>query len=318
MIQENIGEENISAPEYRTEIVLYQKFAYGSRFSGENNNLKIKYLVPEILSKQTFLIHPVQEFEKELDSFKELYTKEQQNKWKNQSMAKQRDKDESKVKEQQNKCKRQNRAKQRENNADKVKEQQNKHKCQSMAKQRENDESRVKERQNQRSKLSRAKKKADDPVQLKEVEKYRQEKHRMVENDSDRLQNFKNATKYNAIFICTCCHQRMFQSNVLLYNCEMKNKINDKKPGHTEACIEEMIQTRIDGKNRCYICLTCVRHMKGKKIPPMSIKNGLKLTESDKEIREQRLELTELEGALIAKNIIFQKIYQLPKSRWTA
>ena len=46
--------------------------------------------------------------------------------------------------------------------------------------------------------------------------------------------------------------------------------------------------------------------------------NGLKLKETDKEIREQELELTELEGALIAKNIIFQKIYQLPKSRWTA
>ena len=28
--------------------------------------------------------------------------------------------------------------------------------------------------------------------------------------------------------------------------------------------------------------------------------------------------MTELEGALIAKTIIFQKIYQLPKSRWTA
>ena len=51
---------------------------------------------------------------------------------------------------------------------------------------------------------------------------------------------------------------------------------------------------------------------------PMSIKNGLRLTESDKQLREQKLELTELEGALIAKNIIFQKIYQLPKSRWTA
>ena len=35
-------------------------------------------------------------------------------------------------------------------------------------------------------------------------------------------------------------------------------------------------------------------------------------------IPDQELNLTELEGALIAKNIIFQKIYQLPKSRWTA
>ena len=55
-----------------------------------------------------------------------------------------------------------------------------------------------------------------------------------------------------------------------------------------------------------------------KKMPPMSTGNGLKLAETDKQIKDQGLELTELEGALIARNIIFQKIYQLPKSRWTA
>ncbi len=53
-------------------------------------------------------------------------------------------------------------------------------------------------------------------------------------------------------------------------------------------------------------------------MPPMSTLNGLKLTETDKQIKDQQLELTELEGALIAKNILFQKIFQLPKSRWTA
>ena len=47
----------------------------------------------------------------------------------------------------------------------------------------------------------------------------------------------------------------------------------------------------------------------------MSVMNSLKLVNTDKEIRDQDLELTELEGALIAKNIIFQKIFQLPKSR---
>ena len=50
----------------------------------------------------------------------------------------------------------------------------------------------------------------------------------------------------------------------------------------------------------------------------MSTMNWLKLKETDKQIQEQNLQLTELEGALIAKNIIFQKIYHLPKSRWTA
>ena len=42
-------------------MVLYSKFAYGSQFSGGKNNLKIWYLVAEILSKNWvfFLGHPV-------------------------------------------------------------------------------------------------------------------------------------------------------------------------------------------------------------------------------------------------------------------
>ena len=58
--------------------------------------------------------------------------------------------------------------------------------------------------------------------------------------------------------------------------------------------------------------------MRKKKVPPMSAMNGLQLRETDERIEKEGLTLTELEGALIAKSIIFQKIYQLPKSRWTA
>ena len=52
----------ISTPQNRTEMVLYSKFAYGSQFSGQENGLKIWYLVAEILSKNPvsfFLGHPV-------------------------------------------------------------------------------------------------------------------------------------------------------------------------------------------------------------------------------------------------------------------
>ena len=44
----------------------------------------------------------------------------------------------------------------------------------------------------------------------------------------------------------------------------------------------------------------------------MSVMNGLQIPDHDEE-----LELTELEGNLIAKNIVFMKIFHLPKSRWT-
>ena len=41
--------------------------------------------------------------------------------------------------------------------------------------------------------------------------------------------------------------------------------------------------------------------------------NGLNVYKHD-----QELELTKLEGNMIVKRIIFMKIFQLPKSRWTA
>ena len=110
----------------------------------------------------------------------------------------------------------------------------------------------------------------------------------------------------------------MFKSNVQLYTDKLKEDINKKKIGHTYDCIEREILTKRNGQHECYICLTCLKHLKQKKMPPMSTMNGLKLAETDEDIPAQGLNLTVLEGASIAKNIIFQKIYQLPKSRWTA
>ena len=110
----------------------------------------------------------------------------------------------------------------------------------------------------------------------------------------------------------------MFHSNVQLLTNELINNINSKKPGHVETCIQRRVDTKLNDEIKTYICKTCIRHMKNKKIPPMSAMNGLQLHETDAMIEHEGLKLTELEGALIAKTIIFQKIYQMPKSRWTA
>ena len=188
-----------------------------------------------------------------------------------------------------------------------------------MEKKRAIDNEAVKRDQTNRKRLSLSKKRVEDNKRVKYDQNCQQENHRRIENAKDRLKEFKEATKYNVIFICTCCHQRMFESNVQLFTDALKEKINSQMPGLTKKCIEEpLIQTTVNGNAQCYICKTCVRHLKLKKMPPMSTMNGLKLKETDNEIRDQELELTELEGALISKNIIFQKIYQLPKSRWTA
>ena len=78
-------------------------------------------------------------------------------------------------------------------------------------------------------------------------------------------------------------------------------------------CVKEDIETPVDGRHESYLCKTCLAHMKAGRIPPMSIRNKLHLHDQDEDLK-----LTELEGAMIAKNLIFEKIFQLPKSRWTA
>ena len=53
-------------------------------------------------------------------------------------------------------------------------------------------------------------------------------------------------------------------------------------------------------------------------MPPICVKNNLEFHETFSEIKEQGLWLTELEAAMIARRIIFIKIFMLPISRWTA
>ena len=239
--------------------------------------------------------------------------KDYQNESKMKSHEKQRKEDDQKVKDYQNECKMKSREKQRKEDSEKVKNDQNKWKGNSLEKQREVDSQKVKENQNQRKRLSRSKRKLEDPAGLTKYENQKNAKRRQFWSASDRLREFLESTKYNAIFICSCCHRRLFIANVEIINQRLKNKINEKKAHHFEDCIEENIVTPINGRTDAYICKTCINHLMKQKIPPMAVKNDLKLYPQDPDTQ-----LTELEGALISKNLIFQKIYQLPKSRWTA
>ena len=126
---------------------------------------------------------------------------------------------------------------------------------------------------------------------------------------------------FNAIFTCICCHRDLFECNVIKFTNNLLIQIESKKPGLYMRSIEMIeknkeespIMVTINGVTSSYICHACKNHLKSGKLPPMSTMNGLKIHQQDPE-----LELTELEGNLIAKNIVFMKIFQLPKSRWTA
>ena len=149
---------------------------------------------------------------------------------------------------------------------------------------------------------------------------------------ADRLRKFREAVMYGPMFLCVSCHGKMFRNSVKILTNRVVDQIDEKI--HIENCIDFDVVTRVVTESRhCnwpplfkrievevgerFICETCLSYLRVGKLPPKSFKNNLELHYTDKDLKEQDMRLTELEASLIAQNIVFQKIYQLPKSRWT-
>ena len=153
-------------------------------------------------------------------------------------------------------------------------------------------------------------------------------KNNPIETESQRLKLFLENTLFGAIFICISCHQRHFRTNIQVFNETLRNSIADKIP--LSQCIEDMepLKTSNFGEifshyikkqdTEQFICLTCLGYLRQGKLPPSSVKNGLSLDQTDKQRQKDGLMLTDLENSLIASRIIFQKIFSLPVSRWSA
>ena len=208
------------------------------------------------------------------------------------------------------------------------------HAVKSKNKQREQDYEGFKRKQNAEKEASRKKKTAED--YQKELENNRKWKDDQRNSDTaaGRLKQFRMATMFGPIFTCISCHIKHFKSNVREFTNNVMATIEAKIP--LKDCIADMnviTKVQIEHHNlripesskdsreefgKRYICETCLKHLKNGKLPPSSVMNGLQLHETDEELKRQDLVLTELEGALIAKTILFQKIFTLPTSRWTA
>ena len=143
-------------------------------------------------------------------------------------------------------------------------------------------------------------------------------KWRKRENSDDRLKAFREATLYAADFICMSCHQRNFQTNVHHFNAKFQDDLLRNTEIKLEDYIEEDILSGIHlskslsnkkDEDTKYVCKTCINYIKTGKLPPSSVKNGLKLTNTDEMLEDEDLMLTELEASLVAKTIMFQKIF---------
>ena len=171
-------------------------------------------------------------------------------------------------------------------------------------------------------------KKEQDPENLKTAQNQWQAKCRKIETAEDRLREFRKATMFGAIFLCISCQTRQFFSNVQEFTEKIENQLKDIWAPTTlqeiifdlnlvtKVIIDEEPSGPIDEmKFKRYICKTCLTKLKKKTLPPMSVMNNLQLHDTDEDLKEEDLMLTELEGSLIAKLIIFQKIFLLPRSR---
>ena len=145
-------------------------------------------------------------------------------------------------------------------------------------------------------------------------------KLRRVDGEEDRLYNFRVATLFGPIFNCISCHEKKFHHSVQNFNEKIIKKVEKKIA--LEKCIYNFDLTsgpvmKGDDSPKKWICKTCLNSylLKGK-LPSHSVMNGLKIDMTNKERKERGLDLTEFEGSLVARHLMFQKIFMLPGSRW--
>jgi hypothetical protein len=114
----------------------------------------------------------------------------------------------------------------------------------------------------------------------------------------------------------------MFENGVQIFDHQTQNQVKEAQKDKFEKIFENKLVSE-DYKitihetekriSNYYLCHTCKKHLVKGRLPPMAVANDLSLVDVD-----ENLNLTELENNLIAKRIIFQKVFKLPKTRMAA
>ena len=165
----------------------------------------------------------------------------------------------------------------------------------------------------------KAKKKDEDQVTFDDKNKKQKQISRArCGSAPQRINKFKSETMYGPIFICCCCHRRLFKKTVAQFNDKIKQSIAKEAPGILERCIytnskiPELLLVDIGKGPQAWLCHTCKTYLKQDRMPPMCSRNNLQIDEHDLS------PLSELEASLISPNILYMKITALPVSRMSA
>ena len=178
---------------------------------------------------------------------------------------------------------------------------------------------RADEKQAERKKAREEDEEAHRRAMADEKKTQRQKEQAKVDARTRRY-NFHRAVLFGPIFICSCCHRKLFENGVMKITEKFKEKLIGKKvpyslviPPEQEKYIEIDYDGSTEPLSGIYICHTCKSSLLKGQMPAMAVQNGLQLAKIPDDCH-----LTELENNLIAQMINFQYIYQLPKSRWGA
>ena len=175
--------------------------------------------------------------------------------------------------------------------------------------------------------------KEEDPAGLAQREKKKREKKKnKPKTDEEIIAKFHERVRDGPVFPCVCCTRVMFKHQVVIYEKEIQKTI-ESHDGLFEATIEglDIHCPLIRGKH--YLCKYCWRYLRKGEMSPISWKNDLDfvrvgavidIEDDDGNVIEKysmtqedvdALDLNELEQSLIARSLIFLKVYFLPKSR---
>ena len=149
----------------------------------------------------------------------------------------------------------------------------------------------------------------------KKREKSKTSKHSRT--SQERIKLFRKVVSHGCNFICVCCHKRNFKTNVQIYTEKFKADVKKKNPDALKKSIPEPLIEKDKHMKNHYLCKACVNQLRKGNTPPQSVLNGLKIVDL-KDKHGNEIKLSELEATCIAKEILFTKIYQLPRSRWSA
>ena len=155
--------------------------------------------------------------------------------------------------------------------------------------------------------------------------KYRQEKFKDINKTLfGRKRAFLESVRDGPIFGCVSCHRALYANGVV--EIEDMVRFQDELNGAFENLFTDTISYTIDGtevdyasipntKGRYYLCFNCKKYLFKGKMPPQCHKNDLAVFDTTD---FPEFELSQLEGSLIAKSILYMKIFKKPISRMSA